>query len=93
MIAFTVFGRYGTNIKNELIVEGNLAVANLEDAGEDIKKMDFVSASDNFAKAYEEFSKAGDNMNFMGAGISSLRWPCTRARCWQNIREIVLRRW
>ena len=36
------------------------------------KKMDFVSASDNFAEAYKEFSKAGDNMNFMGAGISSL---------------------
>ena len=72
LISFMVFGYYGENIKNELIVEGNSAVANLENAGENIKNLDFVSASNNFARAYQEFSKAGDDMNFMGAGISSL---------------------
>ncbi|MEK7121268.1 MAG: DUF4012 domain-containing protein [Patescibacteria group bacterium] len=72
LISFTVFGHYGLNIKNQLIIEGNSAVANLENAGENIKNMDFVSASGNFTQAYQEFSKAGDNMNFMGAGISSL---------------------
>lgn len=69
-IAF--FGSYGLNIKNELVLEGNSAVANLENAGENIKNGDFVSASNNFSQAYQEFSKAGDGMNFMGAGISSL---------------------
>lgn len=72
LISITVFSHYGLGIKNQLIIEGNLAVANLENAGENIKNMDFVSASSNFAQAYQEFSKAGDNMNFMGAGISSL---------------------
>lgn len=72
LISFIVFSHYGPGIKNQLIIEGNLAVANLENAGENIKNMDFVSASSNFARAYQEFSKAGDNMNFMGAGISSL---------------------
>src|SRR3989344_169233 len=72
LISFTVFGHYGISIRNQLIVESNSAVANLESAGENIKNMDFVSASGNFAQAYREFSKAGDNMNFMGAGISSL---------------------
>ncbi len=72
LISFTVFGHYGVGIKNQLIIESNSAVANLENAGKNIKKMDFVSASDNFAQAYQEFSKAGDNMNFMGEGISSL---------------------
>ncbi len=72
LILLTVFGYYGSSIKNQLIVEGNSAVANLENAGENIKNMDFVSASDNFAQAYQEFSKAGNDMNFMGAGISSL---------------------
>ena len=72
LFGLTVFGYYGLNIKNQLIVEGNSAVANIENAGENIKNMDFVSASNNFAQAYLEFSKAGDSMNFMGAGISSL---------------------
>ncbi len=66
------FVSYGSGIKKELTIEGSSAVANLENAGQNIKKMDFVSASGNFAQAYQEFSKAGDNMNFMGAGISSL---------------------
>ncbi len=72
LISLPFFGHYGSNIKNELIIEGNSAVANLENAGQNIKKMDFISASGNFAQAYQKFSKAGDNMNFMGAGISSL---------------------
>src|SRR3989344_413257 len=72
LFGLTVFGYYGLNIKNQLIVEGNSAVANIENAGENIKNMDFVSASNNFAQAYLEFSKAGDSMNFLGAGISSL---------------------
>ena len=55
-----------------MIIESNSAVANLENAGENIKNMDFVSASGDFARAYQEFSKAGGNLNFMGAGISSL---------------------
>src|SRR3989338_8376290 len=67
-----LFGYYGFNLKKELVAEGNSAVAKLENAGENIKNMDFVSASSDFAEAYQEFSKAGDNLNFMGAGISYL---------------------
>lgn len=72
LVSIVFFGRYGLNIKNQLIIEGNLAVANLESAGENIKKMDFISASDDFAQAYKEFSKASDNLNFLGEGVSSL---------------------
>lgn len=72
LISITVFGHYGLSIKNQLVIEGNSAVANIENAGENIKKMDFVSASSNFAQAYQEFSKAGDNLNFLGGGLSSL---------------------
>lgn len=66
------FSRYGINIKNQLVIESNSAVANLENAGENIKNMDFVSASDNFSAAYKEFSKASDNLNFLGGSIGSL---------------------
>ena len=71
-LGLTLFGHYGFSLQKKLVAEGNSAVAKLENAGENIKNMDFVSASSNFAQAYQEFSKAGDNMNFMGAGISSL---------------------
>lgn len=68
----TLFSHYGFSLQKELVAEGNSAVVNLENAGESIKNMDFVSASNNFAQAYQEFSKAGEGMNFMGASISSL---------------------
>lgn len=68
----TFFGHYGLSLQRELVAEGNSAVQSLQNAGENIKKMDFVSASDNFAQAYQEFTKAGKNIDFAGQGISSL---------------------
>ena len=65
------FGQYGFNVKNELAQEGGAAAKSIETAKENLKNFDFVSASDNFARAYEEFSKAGERLNFMGASISS----------------------
>ncbi len=65
------FGQYGFNVKNELVKEGGTAVKSMETAQENLKNFDFVSASNNFAQAYEEFSKAGESLNFMGASISS----------------------
>jgi len=72
LASLILFGRYGINIKNQLVLESNSAVANLESAGENIKNMDFVSASDNFANAYKEFSKASDNLSFLGGSIGTL---------------------
>lgn len=72
LISLTAFSRYGSSLKNQLIVESNSAMASLQSAGENIKKMDFVSASGDFEQAYQEFSKAGDNLNFMGERLSSL---------------------
>lgn len=71
-IIFTSLGPYGINIKNEIMKESNLAVANLERANDNLKLFDFKSASNNFADAYEEFSKAGESLNFVGASITSL---------------------
>ncbi|MEK7603595.1 MAG: DUF4012 domain-containing protein, partial [Patescibacteria group bacterium] len=71
-LIFTSLGPYGINIKNEIMKESNLAVANLERANDNLKVFDFKSASNNFADAYEEFSKAGESLNFVGASITSL---------------------
>lgn len=72
MIAFGLFAEYGFSIKNEIVLNGNSAIANLENAGENIKKLDFTAASTNFAEAYGDFAEAGDNLNFMGATLSYL---------------------
>ncbi|KKT14548.1 MAG: hypothetical protein UV97_C0020G0001, partial [Candidatus Yanofskybacteria bacterium GW2011_GWF2_43_596] len=73
-IAVVIFfvARHGFNLKNEIISEGNAAVKNLEDAKDKIASMDFLGASDSFADAYEEFTKAGEGLNFMGASLGSL---------------------
>lgn len=65
------FGQYGFNLKNELVQEGGAAAKSIETAKENLKNFDFSSASNNFARAYEEFSKAGESLNFMGASIGS----------------------
>ncbi len=72
LLGLMVFSYYGSGIKNQLTIESSLAVANIENAGKNIKNGDFVSASSNFAQAYQEFSKAGDSMNFLGVSFSSL---------------------
>src|SRR3989344_379447 len=89
LISFSAIGHYGINIKNRLIVEGNSAVANLQSAGENIKNMDFSSASGDFAQAYQEFSKAGDDMNFMGAGISTLLSDLPGAGKLKSVKNLV----
>ena len=71
-IIFTSFGQYGISVKNEVMKESNSAVANLEQANENLRVLDFEAASNNFAEAYEEFTKAGESLNFMGASITSL---------------------
>jgi len=71
-LIFTSFGQYGISVKNEVLRESNLAVANLEQANESLRVFDFEAASNDFAEAYGEFSKAGESLNFMGASITSL---------------------
>lgn len=71
-LIFTSFGQYGISVKSEILKESNLAVANLEQANENLMVFDFEAASGNFTDAYEEFSKAGDSLNFMGASVTSL---------------------
>ncbi|MBI2068858.1 MAG: DUF4012 domain-containing protein [Candidatus Yanofskybacteria bacterium] len=72
LIFMGLLTEYGFSMKNEIVLNGNSAVANLESAGENIKNLDFDAASTNFSQAYSDFAEAGDNLNFMGATMSSL---------------------
>ncbi len=72
VLALFLLGQYGISVKNEVRKESSSAVTNLEQANEYLKVFEFEAASNNFGEAYEKFSKAGDNLNFMGASITSL---------------------
>ena len=63
---------YVGSVKNEIIRDSGSAVENLQDAEADLKAMNFEGASDDFMAAYANFSRAGDNLNVMGATLSSM---------------------
>jgi hypothetical protein len=66
-----IFNQYGLSLKDKVIKEGDLAVANLEKAGDNLKIFDFKAASSNFAAAYKEFVEAGNTLDFIGANLTS----------------------
>jgi len=72
IIVIAGVGKYGFGVRNEVVKDGNSAVKNLETAKNELVNFNFSGASSSFIKAYNEFSKASDNLNFMGASIGSL---------------------
>ncbi len=64
------FSKYSFSIKNDVTVEGTAGVKNLQNAGEQLKSFNFKDASKSFLDAYNDFSKAGETLNFMGASVS-----------------------
>lgn len=62
---------YGFTLKNRVLQEGNAAVQNLENAKASLANLDFAAASSNFLQAYQSFSRAGEELNFLGSNISS----------------------
>ncbi|HYU64757.1 MAG TPA: DUF4012 domain-containing protein, partial [Candidatus Paceibacterota bacterium] len=62
---------FAVGFRNKVAREGSTAVNSLEQAKTNLEKLDFTAASEDFLAAYNEFSHAGDTLNFMGANISS----------------------
>lgn len=62
---------FGFMLKNRVIQEGNAGVRDLENAKTSLANFDFATASNNFLSAYQSFSRAGEELNFMGANVSS----------------------
>ncbi|HZZ99599.1 MAG TPA: hypothetical protein VFK07_02750, partial [Candidatus Paceibacterota bacterium] len=62
----------GLRLKNSVVAESSAAVSNLQNAHADLAMLNFSSASEDFAQAYGNFSKAGDNLNFMGSVLTSI---------------------
>lgn len=65
-------GWYGLNLKRTVTQESSAAVDNLQSAHNDLKALNFQGAANDFARAYQNFSKAGDSLNVMGATLSDM---------------------
>ena len=63
---------YMIHVKDEVVQQSAFAVDNLQTAHDDLKMLQFASASQDFIAAYDNFSKAGDSLNFMGATITGI---------------------
>jgi len=65
-------GAGGYYFKFRITQNGAHAVQNLENAKENLENFNFTAAADDFFKAYQEFTQAGEQLNFMGASLTSL---------------------
>jgi len=72
IIPLVFVGYYALSLKGRVIQEGSQAVQSLESAKDNLTNLDFAAASENFLSAYQNFSNAGDQLNFMGASLGSL---------------------
>ncbi len=61
----------GLGIKKNVTDKGNQAVANLEQAKNDVEKFDFASAAGHFSLAYDNFSDASSRLNLLGNSLTS----------------------
>lgn len=75
LAAFAILGllvRYGFHLKRQITAQSAAAVSSLETAGTNLQALDFKDASENFFSAYSDFSKAGNNLNVLGSGITDI---------------------
>ena len=63
---------YGLTLKRELVRESFSALDNLQQARESLENFNFAGASKNFNDSYEDFNKASQNLNLMGAGLVNI---------------------
>lgn len=61
----------GVGIKNTVLKSGNQGISNLEQAKSNLANFDFLEAADNFALAYDNFGKASNTLNQLGASFLS----------------------
>ncbi len=72
VLPLAFIAHYALGLKGRVIEDGNQAVHSLESAKDNLTNLDFAAASENFLSAYDDFSKAGDQLNFMGANLGGL---------------------
>jgi hypothetical protein len=71
LLIITLGLKGGFNAKESVVKSGNQAVVNLQTAKADLINFDFLSAADSFALAYDNFGKASEVLNYLGANFLS----------------------
>ncbi len=72
LIVLGLLVHHGFKVKRTIMEQSSAAVTNLETAQEDLKALDFKTASEDFFSAYTNFSKAGDSLNIFGSALTGL---------------------
>lgn len=72
IVGIIIIVRYGLSVKRQVVEQSSAAVTNLQTAQDDLKALDFKNASQDFFSAYANFSKAGNSLNFLGAGVADI---------------------
>ena len=81
--------KLGVKVKSNIIKNGGSAVLNLEEAKASLGDFKLDKALLNFTNAYEEFSKAGDNLNFMGGYLGGLLAEIPGNSQYKSARNLV----
>ena len=75
LVGLLIFGftrRNTIGVQNNVLHNGDNAVANLEDAKQKLENLNFLGAADSFALAYDDFNKASGTLNQLGVSFLSL---------------------
>ena len=72
IVGIIIIVRYGISVKRQVVEQSSAAVTNLQTAQDDLKTLNFKNASQDFFSAYANFSKAGNSLNFLGAGVADI---------------------
>ncbi len=76
LVAFIVIVSFllvyeGLSLKNNILQNGDHALANLQQAKNDLTKFDFSSAAQSFSLAYDSFNQAASTLDTLGASFLS----------------------
>ena len=68
----TLIRHQGIWARNNIIQNGNNAMANLEEAKRELEDFNFIKAADSFALAYDDLNKASGTLSQLGASFLSV---------------------
>ena len=72
MAIWGLVGQKGLTARDNVVQNGNNAVANLEQAKQELEGLNFLKAADSFALAYDDLNKASGTLNQLGASFLSV---------------------
>jgi hypothetical protein len=71
IVAVGIFA-YGMTLKHELVNDSTAALENIKKAQTELENFDFSGAAVSFQKSYDNFTKASQNLDMVGAGLAGL---------------------